>query len=65
MAKNKSFDPPFNAVDKALLRFVKDAGWKNSIPFILKWIENHQPNDTAYNLEFWLKQNKIIQKEVK
>lgn len=56
MKKYKSnLDPPFARVDNAIAELAEDVPWKDVIPCVLKMLQNHQPKDDVYNLEFWLK----------
>jgi hypothetical protein len=51
----KEFDEPFESANRALKRFKKNAAWKDVIPFLIKWIDDNQPDDTNYCLDLWIK----------
>lgn len=44
----------------ALNKHKEGIAWKDTIPTLLMWIKDNQPKDTAYTLEFWLKEYNII-----
>lgn len=56
MKKYKSnLDPTFARVDNAIAELAENVPWKDVIPTVLKMLQNHQPKEDPYTLDFWLK----------
>ena len=56
--KIKSTMPEFVRLEKALNKAKQEIGWKDLTAFIEIWCSQNQPCDTAYSLQFWIREHK-------